>query len=96
VTGSDPLPVQPKLWFADTINMSSFVAEFFVDVSEQLDIKQRMLACHRSQMARDRDADFFPLSELMLRQCSTRGAEAGVAAAEAFRWHHAFKRQGAF
>jgi LmbE family N-acetylglucosaminyl deacetylase len=95
-SGSDPLTTQPKLWFADTINMSSFVPDFFVDVGDQLDIKKRMLACHRSQMARDKDADFFPLSELMLRQCSTRGAEAGVAAAEAFRWHHAFKRLGAF
>lgn len=95
-SGSDPLPTQPKLWFADTINMSSFVPEFFVDVSDQLEIKKRMLACHRSQMARDKDADFFPLSDLMLRQCSTRGAEAGVAGAEAFRWHHAFKRLGAF
>ena len=47
-------------------------------------------------MARDKDADFFPLLELMLRQCTTRGAETGVAAAEAFRWHHAFKRVGAF
>jgi LmbE family N-acetylglucosaminyl deacetylase len=95
-SGTDPLPTQPKLWFADTINMSAFVPEFLIDVSNQLDIKTRMLACHRSQMARENDADFFPLSELMLRQCSTRGAEAGVAAAEAFRWHHAFKRLGAF
>jgi LmbE family N-acetylglucosaminyl deacetylase len=96
VSGSDPLQTQPKLWFADTINMSSFSPEFFVDVSDQLDVKKRMLACHRSQIARDKDADFFPLSELMLRQCTTRGAEAGVGAAEAFRWHHAFKRLGAF
>jgi N-acetylglucosamine malate deacetylase 1 len=96
VSESDPLVSQPKLWFADTINMSSFVPEFFVDVSDHLHVKKRMLACHRSQMARDKDADFFPLSDLMLRQSSTRGAEADVAAAEAFRWHHAFKRTGAF
>ncbi|MGH2472196.1 MAG: PIG-L deacetylase family protein [Candidatus Limnocylindria bacterium] len=95
-SAADPLQTHPKLWFADTINMSSFVPDFFIDVSDRLDIKKRMLACHRSQLARDKDADFFPLSELMLRQCAARGAEAGVKAAEAFRWHHAFKRLGAF
>ena len=35
---------------------------------------------------------FAPLAELMLRQCRMRGAQSGVAAAEAFRPHEAFKR----
>lgn len=96
VTASAALRTQPKLWFADTINMQSFVPHFFVDIGAHLETKERMLACHRSQTERDRDADFVSLSDLMRRQSTTRGAEAGVAAAEAFRWHHAFKRTGAF
>jgi LmbE family N-acetylglucosaminyl deacetylase len=96
VTESAPLETHPKLWFADTVNMSSFVPHFFVDVGDHLDLKRRMLECHRSQLERGRDADFTPLLEQMTRQCAARGAEAGVAAAEAFRWHHAFKRVGAF
>jgi hypothetical protein len=55
-----------------------------------------MLQCHRSQLKRGGDADFAPLDELMLRQCRTRGAQAGVAAAEAFRPHLAFKRARAW
>jgi hypothetical protein len=59
-------------------------------------VKRRMLAMHKSQLQRGKDGDFAPLTALMQRQCETRGAQADVAAAEAFRWHHAFKRMGAF
>lgn len=95
-TESNPVERQPRLWFADTVNMSSFAPELFVDVGDHLETKRRMLLCHRSQLERAGDADFVPLEDLMSRQSAARGAEAGVAAAEAFRWHHAFKRQGAF
>jgi hypothetical protein len=47
-------------------------------------------------LQRSGDRDLGPLAELMRRQCQTRGAQAGVAAAEAFRLHDAFKRIGAF
>jgi len=55
-----------------------------------------MLGCHRSQTARGADRDFSPVLELMRQQAFTRGAQAGVAAAEAFRAHHAFKRTRAW
>jgi N-acetylglucosamine malate deacetylase 1 len=96
VTNSSSLELPPKLWFADTLNMHGFAPDFFLNVGDQLEIKRRMLACHRSQLERGNDGDFAPLQELMLRQAAARGAQAGVAAAEAFRWHHAFKRVGAF
>jgi len=96
VTASSSLDVPPKLWFADTLNMQGFAPDFFLNVGDQLEIKRRMLACHRSQLERGNDGDFAPLQALMLRQAAARGAQAGVAAAEAFRWHQAFKRVGAF
>jgi LmbE family N-acetylglucosaminyl deacetylase len=96
VTDSTPLPTPPKLLFADTVDMSGFEPQLFIDVSPLMEIKQRMLACHKSQLQRGGDGDFAPLAALMQRQCETRGAQADVAAAEAFRWHHAFKRMGAF
>jgi LmbE family N-acetylglucosaminyl deacetylase len=96
ITDSPSLDSPPKLWFADTLNMQSFLPDFFLNVGDQLEIKRRMLACHRSQLARGNDGDFAPLQELILRQAAARGAQAGVAAAEAFRWHHAFKRVGTF
>ena len=57
-----------------------------------VELKRRMLAFHQSQLRRGGDRDFAPLEELMLWQCRARGAQAGVAAAEAFRSHPAWKR----
>jgi LmbE family N-acetylglucosaminyl deacetylase len=96
VTESPALQSPPKVWFADTVDMSGFEPQFFIDVSAHMEVKRRMLACHKSQLERGKDGDFAPLTALMQRQCETRGAQADVAAAEAFRWHHAFKRMGAF
>ncbi len=68
-----------------------------LDLAQAISMQKRqMLACHKSQLQRGSDGDFAPLAALMQRQCETRGAQANVAAAEAFRWHHAFKRVGAF
>jgi hypothetical protein len=55
-----------------------------------------MLACHRSQLQRGTEGDFSPLAEQMLRQCQARGAQAGTAAAEAFRPHLVWKRARAW
>ena len=76
----------------DTVGMSGFVPGFHVDISGQAPLKEQMLACHQSQLTRARDRDLASLTELMRLQSRTRGAQAGVPAAEAFRAHHAFKR----
>jgi len=96
VTASAVLPGQPALWWMDTVNMSGFEPGFFVDVSDYVGLKRSMLACHKSQLKRADDGDFSPLEEQMLRQCDARGAQAGVAAAEAFRIHSAWKRAKAW
>ncbi len=95
-SASPPLSEPPALWWMDAINLAGFLPEFYVDVSGQVELKRRMLACHRSQLRRGSDRDFTPLEELMLRQCQARGAQASVAAAEAFRAHHAWKRARAW
>jgi LmbE family N-acetylglucosaminyl deacetylase len=82
----------PALWWMDTINMSGFLPDFFVDVSAFAKLKLEMLMCHKTQLARGDDKDFSPLAELMQLQMKARGTQAGVKAAEAFRAHHAFKR----
>jgi LmbE family N-acetylglucosaminyl deacetylase len=96
VTESPAIGSPPKMWLADTVEMNAFTPELFIDISQHVDAKKKMLACHRSQLERGKDADLGPLMELMLRQCQTRGAQCGAAAAEAFRWHRAFKRVGSF
>jgi len=95
-TASPPLDAPPALWWMDTIEMISFVPQFYVDVSQLVDVKRQMLRCHQSQLARGGDADFSPLETLLLRQCQTRGAQAGVQAAEAFCTHAAWKRTRAW
>jgi LmbE family N-acetylglucosaminyl deacetylase len=91
-SASPPLESPPALWWMDTVNLSGFAPEFFLDISAHVELKRRMLACHQSQLRRGGGRDFEPLEELMLRQCRARGAQAGVAAAEAFRSHPAWKR----
>jgi LmbE family N-acetylglucosaminyl deacetylase len=95
-TKSPPLPTAPALWWMDTVNLSGFQPGFFVDISRYLALKEQMLACHRSQLTRGRDKDFSSLLDLMRQQCHVRGTQSGVAAAEAFRLHHAFKRARAW
>jgi N-acetylglucosamine malate deacetylase 1 len=90
------IDASPALWWMDTINMSGFLPEFFVDVSRYANLKQEMLACHKSQLARGKDGDFSPLSELMEMQSRARGMQSGVLAAEAFRSHQSFKRTRAW
>jgi N-acetylglucosamine malate deacetylase 1 len=90
------LETQPELWWMDTINMLGFEPGFFVDVTEFAELKQQMLRCHKSQLARWEDRDFSPLEEVMRVQYSARGTQAGVGAAEAFRVHAAWKRTRAW
>jgi len=91
-TGEPPLASPPAIWWTDTVERLAFEPGFYVDVTEQMPLKRAMLACHRSQLVRGEDSDFEPLDELMSRQAAARGAQAGVAAAEAFRIHAAWKR----
>jgi len=51
-TKSPPLPAAPALWWMDTVNMSGFEPGFYVDISAFMAVKEKMLGCHRSQMAR--------------------------------------------
>jgi LmbE family N-acetylglucosaminyl deacetylase len=86
----------PALWFMDSINMSGFSPEFFVDISSHFSVKEKMLMCHKTQLARGTDGDFSPLSELMNLQFRARGMQSGVFAAEAFRALQTFKRARAW
>lgn len=87
-----PLDMPPALWWMDCLQATGFEAGFYINVSDFVELKRRMLACHRSQLARAADPGFASLEALAERQQALRGAEAGVSAAEAFRWHRAFRR----
>jgi LmbE family N-acetylglucosaminyl deacetylase len=91
-----PLEEPPELWWMDCVNRMGFEPGFYIDVSPFVELKERLLQCHASQIQRGGDRDFVPLLELMRLQTAARGAEAGVAAAEAFRIHRSFKRTRAW
>ncbi|HID75580.1 MAG TPA: LmbE family protein [Planctomycetaceae bacterium] len=95
--GAAPRLAQPpSLWWMDTVDMAGFRPGFYVDVSRYVELKQQLLACHKSQLERAGEKDFGPLIEQMLHQGRTRGSQAGVEAAEAFRVHLAWKRTRAW
>ena len=91
-TRQKPLAEPPAVLWMDTINMLGFEPGFYIDISDYLAIKEQMLRCHQSQLQRGSDSDFEPLLDMMIRQATARGAQAGVAAAEAYRIHPAWKR----
>lgn len=91
-----PLESPPELWWMDAISMHGFPPGFYVDISGHYEIKENMLACHQTQLARGKDGNFSPLSELMETQAKARGMQADVEKAEAFQIHHAFKRTKAW
>lgn len=95
-TESPALQQPPVLWWMDTVNMTQFEPHFYIDVSPFVETKVAMLNCHQSQLKRGKDISFSPLQDLMLQQCVARGAQSGVASAEAFRSHTAWKRCAAW
>lgn len=95
-TRSPALKIPPELWWMDCVDMLAFKPGFYVDITEYVELKRRMLQCHTSQLERFVAEDKSSLEELMFRQCRARGAQAGVAAAEAFRIHPAWKRTRAW
>jgi LmbE family N-acetylglucosaminyl deacetylase len=94
-TEAPAITMPPALWWIDSFNQADFVPGFFVDVSDYVQLKQQMIACHQSQLRRG-DRAFATLDEMMLNLCRARGSQAGVAAAEAFRVHPAWKRTAAW
>jgi LmbE family N-acetylglucosaminyl deacetylase len=90
------LEAPPALWWLDCIALADFEPGFYIDISEHVSLKERMLLCHQSQLRRGPEKDFAPLLDLMRLQSQTRGLQSGVAAAEAFRLHRAFKRAAAW
>lgn len=95
-TQTSAIKVPPALWWMDTVNMTQFEPQFYIDISNYVDTKLEMLNCHQSQLQRGKDSSFSPLKDLMLQQCAARGSQSGVSSAEAFQSHTAWKRCAAW
>jgi LmbE family N-acetylglucosaminyl deacetylase len=85
-TAHPPLKAIPKLFFYDTLAGINFTPEVYVDVSDTIETKRRMLGCHASQDAWIRDIyEGTNLAEFMEVQCRFRGMQAGFRYGEGFR-----------
>jgi N-acetylglucosamine malate deacetylase 1 len=60
-TSASTLAAAPALWWMDTISAVAFRPGFYVDVSDYLALKEQMLGCHRSQLARGDDRAHLPV-----------------------------------
>lgn len=73
------------IYYMDTLAGVNFNPTEFVDVTEEIDLKLRMLNCHESQIVWMRDHDGIDFPD-MVRTCSRyRGYQCGAEYAEGFR-----------
>ena len=87
--GGDPAKVVP-IYYMDTLAGVNFVPDEFVDISEEIDLKIKMLECHASQLVWMRDHDGIDFAD-MVKTCSRyRGYQCGAAYAEGFRQCRAY------
>ncbi len=81
---SKPAKLVP-IYYMDTLAGVNFQPTEYVDISEEIDLKIRMLECHESQLVWMREHDGIDFAD-MVRTCSRyRGYQCGAAYAEGFR-----------
>lgn len=80
----EPAKLVP-IYYMDTLAGVDFNPTEYVDVSEEIDLKIKMLCCHESQVVWMRDHDGIDFAD-MVRTCSRyRGYQCGADYAEGFR-----------
>lgn len=78
------VPLTP-IYYMDTLAGVNFLPEEYVDISDTLELKIRMLECHESQMKWMRDHDKIDFAEFVTSCARFRGLQCGVRYAEGFR-----------
>lgn len=72
------------LYYADTDWGVNFVPTEYVDISEEMETKERMLSCHESQIVWLKEHDGYDVINEMRKMAAFRGAQCGVMYAEGF------------
>ena len=73
------------IYYMDTLAGVGFTPEEYVDITDTIDIKIRMLECHESQMTWMREHDKIDMAEFVTSVARFRGLQCGVRYAEGFR-----------
>lgn len=78
------------IYYMDTLAGVNFVPTEFVDITDEIDLKIKMLECHESQIVWMRDHDGIDFPD-MVRTCSRyRGYQCGAEYAEGFRQYQGY------
>lgn len=85
VTDHPPAGVIPEIVYMDTISGVNFIPDKFVDISDDLETKKKMLACHKSQDAWMVNQYGVTCVAMMESFARNRGFQCGCKFAEAFR-----------
>ena len=72
------------IYYADTDMGMKFVPTEYVDITEEMNLKEEMLACHKSQVVWLKDHDGIDVIEMQRILAAERGGQCGVKYAEAF------------
>jgi LmbE family N-acetylglucosaminyl deacetylase len=75
----------PPLYYMDTLAGKGFHPTEYVDISDTIEIKRTMLACHESQVKWLKDHDDIDVMEFMEVVARTRGFQCNTPYAEGFR-----------
>jgi len=79
-----PVEVMP-IFYSDTSRSVNFVPTEYVDITEEMELKEQMLACHESQVKWLMDHDGIDIIASQRIRAADRGSQCKVKYAEAFR-----------
>lgn len=82
----------PPLYYMDTVAGKGFHPTEYVDITDTIETKRQMLACHESQLEWLKVHDDIDIMEFMDVVAHTRGYQAGAQYAEGFRCEDVWPR----
>lgn len=81
-----------QLYYMDNLGGIGFLPTEYVDISDVMDVKQQMLACHKSQVEAMQQLAATNLADMVAVQARFRGFAAGCRYAEGFTRLDAYQR----
>jgi len=91
-TNLPPTEKMPCVYYMDTTAGIEFIPEIYVDITETVQTKKKMLLCHRSQDLWMKDQYGMSITESMEVTARYRGLQCGVKYAEGFRQLRTYPR----
>jgi len=80
------------IFFMDTLAGVNFQPAEYVDITEEMETKEKMLLCHQSQYVWLQEHDHIDYVDFMKSQAKFRGIQCGVKYAEGFRQYQVWGR----